>query len=51
MIEKLYDLLVNVTTHYSKMSDEFKLAFPEADCVEMRQYLFNSINSDEIDEK
>ena len=44
MIERLYDLLVYLTTNYSSMSDEFRNQFSEADCVRLRQALFNILD-------
>ena len=47
VVSKLYDLLVYLTCNYSQMSQEFKVRFPEADCVRMRQDLFNVLSVSE----
>ena len=50
MFEKLYDLMVYLTTNYSSMPKEFKNEFPEKDCVLLRQIVFNIISFDSTDE-
>ena len=47
VVSKLYDLLVYLTCNYSQMPNEFKARFPEADCVRMRQDLFNVLSVNE----
>ena len=47
VVFKLYDLLVYLTCNYSQMPQEFKDRFPEADCVRMRQDLYNSLSINE----
>lgn len=41
MVEKFYDVLVELTSHYSDLPSDFKNEFPEAALIELRQKVFN----------
>lgn len=50
MFEKIYDLLVFLTTHYSQMPSSFQKSFPEALLIEVRQFVFDGINNHSFDD-
>lgn len=46
MVEKFYDVLVELTSHYSDLPSDFKNEFPESALIELRQKVFNlTLNS------
>lgn len=47
VIVGLYDLLVYLTTNYSRMPMEFQNRFSETCCVLLRQDLFNALDNEE----